>query len=209
MGSDNGPEPAGVDAGAGGAASASANEEEAARAKVLGREALQQRDYPRAIRLLRISERLDPNADTRGLLNAALAAQARSQGPERQAQQQAAASAAPRWSDQDLFGRAMNRVDACLDAVHARLPPVATRWVERKILPSARRPLAYIGSAIVLVALYRFVLHGPALRLGHLPGDIYYTSSGPGSSVVISAPIFSCLLFSFGMNVLARVLRGF
>lgn len=44
MGSDNGPEPAGIDPSRN---SASANEEEAARAKALGREALQQQDYAR------------------------------------------------------------------------------------------------------------------------------------------------------------------
>jgi hypothetical protein len=201
MGSDNGPEPAGVAS----AASASANEEEAARAKALGREALQQGDHARAIRLLRISERLVPNADTRGLLNAALAAQARTQGPQRQAQQAAAAAAAPRWSEQDLFGRAMNKVDAFHDAIHARLPPAATQWIERKIHPASRRPLAYVSTAIVVAAVYRFWLHGPALRLGHLPGDIYYRNA----NVVVSAPILSCLLFSVGMNVLARLFRGY
>lgn len=205
MGSNNGPEPAGVSHG-GNNAESSANEEEAARAKALGREALQQQDYARAVRLLRISERLVPNADTRGLLNAALAAQARRQGPERQ---QAAAAAAPRWSEQDVVGRALNRVDAFHDAIYARLPPVVTRLIERKLHPTSRRPLAYVFSAIVVAAIYRFVLHGPALKLGHLPGDIYYRSSGPGTSVVVSAPILSCLIFSVGFNMLARVFRGY
>lgn len=205
MGSDNGPEPAGVDP----AGSASANEEEAARAKALGREALRQGDHARAIRLLRISERLVPNADTRGLLNAALAAQARAQGPARQQAQQAAAAAAPRWSDQDMLGRSMRRVDAFLDALYARLPPAAVGLIERKLHPSSRRPLAYVFSAIVVMAVYRFALHGPALRLGGLPGDIHYSSVGPNSSVVVSAPIVSCILLSVGFNVLARLFRGY
>lgn len=206
MGSDNGPEPAGVNP----AASASANEEEAARAKALGREALQQQEYARAIRLLRISERLVPNADTRGLLNAALAAQARAQGPARQQAQQAAAAAAPRWTETDFFGRAMNRLDALYDHIYARwLPPAVVQLIERKLHPNSRRPLAYVFSAVVLAAIYRFALHGPALRLGGLPGDIYYANNGPTSSFVVSAPIASCLLFSVGMNVLARLFRGY
>lgn len=202
MGSDNGPEPAGIDD----SASASANEEEAARAKALGREALRQGDHARAIRLLRISERLVPNADTRGLLGAAQAAQARAQGPARQ---QAAAAAAPRWSDQDMVGRTMLRVDAFLDGVHARLPPALVNLIERKLHPSSRRPLAYVFSAVVVMAMYRFLLRGPALRFGGLPGDIHYSSVGPNSSVVVSAPIVSCILLSVGMNVLARVFRGY
>lgn len=204
MGTDNGPEPTGIDS-----SSTSANEEEAARAKALGRAALQQQDYPRAIRLLRISERLVPNADTRGLLNAALAAQARAQGPQRPAQQQAAAAAAPRWSEQDVMGRTLNRVDAFHDALYARLPPAVTRLIERKLHPTSRRPLAYVFSAVIVAAIYRFVLHGPALRLGRLPGDIYYTSTGPGMSVSVSAPILSCLVFSVGLNMLARLFRGY
>jgi len=201
MGSDNGPEPAGVSHAHDDSSASSANEEEAARAKALGREALQQGDYARATRLLRISERLVPNADTRGLLNAALAAQARTQGPARQAQQQAAAAAAPRWSEQDLFGRIMNKIDSFHNALHARLPAAASQWIERHIHPASRRPLAYVFSAVVVAAFYRFVLHGPALRLGRLPGDIYYRSS----NVVVSAPILSCLL----VNVAVRVLRRY
>jgi hypothetical protein len=99
----------------------------------------------------------------------------------------------------------MNKVDAFHDALYARLPGAAAQWIDRNIHPASRRPLAYTFSAVFVAAIYRLVLHGPALRLGHLPGDFYYQSS----NVVVSAPIFSCVLFSVGMNVLARVLRGY
>jgi hypothetical protein len=59
---------------------ASANEEEARRAKEQGRKALQDRDYVRAIHLLRISERLSPDADTRQFLASAQAAASRERG---------------------------------------------------------------------------------------------------------------------------------
>lgn len=44
-----------------------ANAEEARRAKEMGRKALQEGNYTQAIRLLRISDRLSPSADTRQL----------------------------------------------------------------------------------------------------------------------------------------------
>lgn len=62
-----------------------ANKDEADRSKALGRTALQNGEYERAIRLLRLSDRLYPSPDTRQLLNSALAAQARVNGPPPQA----------------------------------------------------------------------------------------------------------------------------
>ncbi len=189
--------------GAATAAATASNGDEAARAKALGREALQLQQYDKAIRLLRISDRLHPNEDTRALLKSALAGQARLDTNQQNAQR-AAASAPPPWSQQDLFGRGMQRVDAALGVAWTHLPQSMQRAIERSILPSMRKPLAYVGCLIVLAAIYRLVLHGPALAFGRLPGDVYYHSG----NMMVSAPLVSCLLSSLALNYVARAFRG-
>lgn len=184
------------------AAAAAANEEEGTRAKALGVEALQRGEYERAVRLLGISNRLSPNADTRGLLNSALAGQARMDSGRASAHRTAAATAPP-WSEHQVFGRFMIKVDAVMDWVWKYLPALVQGAITRYIHPSTRKPLAYVSILILAAALYRFVLHGPPLAFGRLPGDIYYNSG----NVVVSAPLLSCFLASVAFSQLARLFQ--
>lgn len=184
------------------AAAAAANEEEAVRAKALGVEALQRGEYERAVRLLGISNRLSPNADTRGLLNSALVGQARMEASRASAHRTAAATAPP-WSEHQAFGRFMIQVDAAMDWVWQYLPLPVQEAITRYIHPSTRKPLVYVSILILTAALYRFVLHGPPLAFGRLPGDIYYNSG----NVVVSAPLLSCFLASMAFSQLARLFK--
>ena len=180
------------------AAAAAANEEEALRAKALGVEALQRGDYERAVRLLGISNRLSPNnPNTRELLTSSLAGQARMDSGRESAHRTAAAAALP-WSEHQAFGRFMIRVDATMDWVWQYLPSSVQGAVTRYIHPSTRKPLAYVSILILSAALYRFVLRGPPLAFGGLPGDIYYNSG----NVVVSAPLLSCFLASVAFSFL-------
>ncbi|TFJ86544.1 hypothetical protein NSK_002201 [Nannochloropsis salina CCMP1776] len=185
------------------AATAAVNEEEALRAKALGVDALRRGDYDRAARFLSISSRLLPeNADIRGLLNSALAGQARTD-TRRASAHRAAAATAPPWSPQHVSGRFMNGLDAVLDKVWASLPSAGQNLITRYTHPPMRKPLAYVSILIITAATYRFVLRGPPLVLGHLPGDIYYNSG----NVVVSAPLLSCFLASMAFSQVARLFQ--
>jgi hypothetical protein len=97
----------------------------------------------------------------------------------------------------------MIRVDALLDAAWEQFPVSLRETITRYIHPTTRRPLAYVTCLILMVATYRFVLHGPRLVFGALPGDIYYHSD----NVMVSAPLLSCFLLSMGFNFIVRLLR--
>jgi len=97
----------------------------------------------------------------------------------------------------------MIKVDAAMDWAWEYLPTSAKGAITCYIHPSSRKPLAYISILILGMCLYRFVLRGPPLAFGRLPGDIYYNRG----NVVVSAPLLSCFLASVAFSQVARLFQ--
>mmetsp|Transcript_12942 Transcript_12942/g.19107 ORF Transcript_12942/g.19107 Transcript_12942/m.19107 type:complete len:103 (-) Transcript_12942:240-548(-) len=88
------------------------------------------------------------------------------------------------------------------DGLGAKVDRALDRYLNF-VLPAARRPLFFMGIAIIFLAIYRFGLGGGPWTVGMLPGDLYYSTSG----FSVSCPIVSCMVISWLFNSLARSLR--
>mmetsp|Transcript_31927 Transcript_31927/g.42152 ORF Transcript_31927/g.42152 Transcript_31927/m.42152 type:complete len:197 (+) Transcript_31927:72-662(+) len=187
-----------------------ANAEEANRAKELGREYLRKNQFGKAIKFLSISNRLNPNPDTRQILNSAKAGAARLRGQcstnysSTTAQQPSQSSTSPSdWNSrqfQPLVAMFQNYYQAFLEwRRHFGVEALFNR-LGTYVLPEYRRPLMIMFYVIIFLVIYRLFFAKASVLSTGLPGDIYFSSPG----FTFSCPIVSSLLFSFVVNHFAR-----
>jgi hypothetical protein len=154
------------------------NAEEAQRALSKGKVFLERGEKVLALKFLRISQRLSPSNEAGELIERIL--QEPAQSPTNQN------TPAP-----DFFNSAQN----IASDIKKRYLEVENRY----IAPSMKNHIRLVFFIIIVLVIWKYIFKIKP-RIGSLPGDISYQSQ----NVYISAPIVSCLLFSFFLSAVQR-----
>ena len=158
---------------------------EAERAKKEGMKYLQSQNYKKAAKMFEISLRIHNNDDTKQYLNSAKAGIARVERNSRSTSADEPVNITSSESSSSTW--------SLLSYINARINALESKYIS----PSLRMYVRTILLIILVLATVRFYFKSE-LSLGHLPGDISYNSP----NLIISAPIVSCMLFSFLLNAI-------